>query len=462
MRSVLPAGYHWLGKAITIVVLAGLGGTGCRREPPADSADHPTRAEATASSLAPVPTAGAAALSGNVGVAAGSDAPVIIPTVDSGADDFLSLSSRIDDARARLDKRATDQLTRQRLISLLLARAQIAGNPVDHRELRGLSNAWLALSPTDPHAHLAAAEVNARQHLFAAADHSLDRAHALGANPSATSRVRASLALARGEIDAVLPKARAAAAKTPSATTLGDLAVAELEAGSYDQAITTLHAALGAINDVAPFPVAWLCFQIGRAHELRGAFAVARDAFAKAVEIYPAYSDARTHMIDAIAATGDRRAAAVLAAALAHDTGLADHLALCANLCGELDPDLAVRSAAAARSAYDELLTDLGPAYGDHAARFFLGAGADPSRALALALDNLSRRRSTSAIELALEAALLAQEQTKACGLATDHVTVASQRRLQFLAWRAYTACGDPSRAATLGKSLGLDGAQAR
>jgi hypothetical protein len=63
------------------------------------------------------------------------------------------------------------------------------------------------------------------------------------------------------------------------------------------------------------------------------------------------------------------------------------------------------REIAAARQRFEALLARQPLAFADHAAEFYLGAGADPARAWLLAQQNLANRATDRAIALELRAA---------------------------------------------------------
>jgi hypothetical protein len=84
-------------------------------------------------------------------------------------------------------------------------------------------------------------------------------------------------------------------------------------------------------------------------------------------------------------------------------------------------------------------------AFADHAARFYLGAGANPARALQLAKLNLGNRTTPEAFDLALTAALQAGDAKVACAIA-DHARATLHQlptpHLEFLARKADESCG--------------------
>ena len=103
---------------------------------------------------------------------------------------------------------------------------------------------------------------------------------------------------------------------------------------------------------------------------------------------------------------------------------------------------------------YFGAMTALPEAFADHAARFYLAAGADPARALELARANLANRTTAEARALVVEAALAANQPATACEVAA--ALASGTRAQQFLAWRAFGACGRAAEAAALARRLGI------
>jgi len=94
-------------------------------------------------------------------------------------------------------------------------------------------------------------------------------------------------------------------------------------------------------------------------------------------------------------------------------------------------------------------------AFANHAARFWLGPGADPAKALALAQVNLQGRKTADAYELALEAALDALDHAPLCALAKEAEPHAKASvPLTVVLERADEACGAPEKAAALKERL--------
>src|SRR5262249_11985825 len=121
----------------------------------------------------------------------------------------------------------------------------------------------------------------------------------------------------------------------------------------------------------------------------------------------------------------------------------------------ELAAQLGLGSVDDARAAWERYVTALPLAFADHAARFYLGIGRDPQRALALAKTNFANRPSTEARALLVKAALAAGATVDACTAATP-LANAPTRAARFQAWLALGACGRRDEAAQVAAVLGL------
>jgi hypothetical protein len=99
-----------------------------------------------------------------------------------------------------------------------------------------------------------------------------------------------------------------------------------------------------------------------------------------------------------------------------------------------------------ARARYDELVAKHPEAYRDHAARFFLGAGNDSKKALALAEKNAQLRPTEEAIDLWMGAATAANDKAQICAsaIAMKQLRWASETRKR-LAAAASNGCSDAS-----------------
>jgi tetratricopeptide (TPR) repeat protein len=252
----------------------------------------------------------------------------------------------------------------------------------------------------DVPALLRRARARAAVHRFSAALADLDAAARRGADEAALFRVRAPIRIAQGAALEVIPALEAEAARTPGYATAAALATAYADAGRFEAADRQFQAALDALDTTSPFPHAWLCFARGtmwaeQAHDAaRGSPHLRR-----ALDYLPQFVAANLHLAEIETARGDTTAAAAQLARVA-GSGDPEVLALLARLHAADDPARAAREVRQTRDRFEALLARLPLAFADHAAEFYLGAGADGRRAWELASANFTERQNARAREL--------------------------------------------------------------
>jgi tetratricopeptide (TPR) repeat protein len=132
----------------------------------------------------------------------------------------------------------------------------------------------------------------------------------------------------------------------------------------------------------------------GRMEDARGSFEAAR-------RLVPAYAPAQGHLAEVEAELGDIETAIARLYPLASssdDPDYAGQLARILRDAGCTDQSRLWCQRAAAR--YDELIAAHPEAFADHAAEFWVGAGADPVKALRLARANFAVRQTPRARDL--------------------------------------------------------------
>jgi tetratricopeptide (TPR) repeat protein len=345
----------------------------------------------------------------------------------------------------RQDPSADARLT---LATLLGSRAQIRASASDLERALALTEEAVTASPRDAKALLARAGARAALHRFADARADLDAAARL-AQPVddlgwSLDALRASLDEADGRLDDALPQRRRAAARWPSFDALAALAAATGDRGDTEAAHELFARALAAYRDVSPFAVAWLELQEGLMWERAGRYARARELYRVAHARLPDYVTVATHLAGVEAVTGDLAGAIAVLEPL---VGVSEDPEVAGQLAALYQRGHRARAAGwlaeLARTRYEALLARHPEAYADHAARFFLAAGADPGRAHLLAEANLARRHSADAWTLAIDAALAAGDAAAACRDAD--AALAGQRPVDAIvaaAARAYDGCG--------------------
>jgi tetratricopeptide (TPR) repeat protein len=312
-----------------------------------------------------------------------------------------NLDAQIHGLQARAARTGLGAGQRAELAALLAGRAQYTGRIADRDEAVEIGESLGRDFPDDPNALLARAHARAMLHRFADALADLGRAAARGASPAAADDARAAILQAMGRYDDALAIRLAVAARRPDVDSLGALASLRAERGERDEAAGLYEQARRSYRDVSPFPVAWLDFDEGLMWMRENELARARDLFARAYRRVPAFAAARCHLAEMEAALGNIDVAVGLLRPLAADSDDPDAAGQLARILienGRSDEARHWRDRAATR--YDELVTRHPEAYADHAAEFWLAAGDDPRRALALARLNLSNRQTPRAYEL--------------------------------------------------------------
>src|SRR5215472_4480186 len=247
------------------------------------------------------------------------------------------------------------------------------------------------------------AEVASTVHRFAEARDHLVRAAALGAPREGVDRHLLSIDQACGVgLDAVLAsrgRLAAASGRLEDLVPLGAL-LADLE--RFAEADTVHRQALSSYADVSPFPLAWVCFQLGM---LWGELVPIPDPhraarwYRRAIAYLPGYVKARVHLAEIYASQGRAgdAEALLLPALSSSDPEVNWRLADVLIAQGKLEE--AERQVNAACSGFDQLLERHLLAFADHAAEFYAGSGNDCRRALELARTNVANRPTRRAIE---------------------------------------------------------------
>ncbi|MBV9530838.1 MAG: hypothetical protein JO283_07175, partial [Bradyrhizobium sp.] len=176
--------------------------------------------------------------------------------------------------------------------------------------------------------------------------------------------------------------------------------LADLE--RFAEANAVYRRALSSYDDVSPFPLAWVCFQLGM---LWGELVPVPDPdlaalwYRRAINYLPGYVRARVHLAEILASQGRTgEAEALLAPALSSsDPEVNWRLADVLMREGRLEE--AETQLNAARSGFDRLLERHLLAFADHAAEFYAGSGNDGRRALELARTNVANRPTRRAVK---------------------------------------------------------------
>jgi tetratricopeptide (TPR) repeat protein len=254
-------------------------------------------------------------------------------------------------------------------------------------------------------AELINAEVASLVHRFDDARGHLARAAMMGGPHEHIERLSLTIDQACGvELDAVLAarhRVAVASGKLEDLVPLGAL-LGDFE--RFAEADAVYQQAFFSYEGVSPFPLAWVCFQLGM---LWGELVPIPDVnlaalwYRRAIAYLPAYVKARVHLAEIYASQ--------------HQLGEAEALLL--PVLSSRDPEVRWRLADllarqgkfeeaetqldVARRGFDALLERHLLAFADHAADFYAGSGNDHLRALELARTNVANRPTRRAVKQA-------------------------------------------------------------
>lgn len=303
------------------------------------------------------------------------------------------------------------------LIDLWMIRAEMAGQLADLEKAADAAE-HLPVGDKDPVENLLTrASVRSALHLFDASLADIDEAEKRGISPSKTRSTRTAVLAARGLVADALALAQAAAAESPTLESLGVYAVLLGELGRRDEAVKTFREAFEKYTDTSPFPVAWLFFRQGQFWEKEGQKDLALAYYEAAVERVPAYGHAAAHAARFYPPDKAETSLRGLTTS-ADDPELKSVLAQ--KLLDKGDRAGAQQLIREAAERYDGLVTRQPAAFSDHAAQFWLDAGGDASKALTLARQNLTYRKTARSYELAILAAISASDKKAACELGME------------------------------------------
>jgi tetratricopeptide (TPR) repeat protein len=247
-------------------------------------------------------------------------------------------------------------------------------------------------------------------HRFADARHSLAQAEVGGALLDDINRLLLNVDQACGEnLDKLLDERRETARKSGRTEDLVALGALLADLREFTDADRTYRHALEVYQDVSPFPVAWVCFQLGI---LWGELVPepqtdrAEPWYRKAIDCLPSYTKARVHLAEIYSSSGRANdAEALLIPAISSgDPEVRWRLAdLVASQKRHAEAEVHMQ---AARFGYEALLERHLFAFADHGAEFYAGSGKNWRRALQLARINVANRPTLRAFEQAHDIAV--------------------------------------------------------
>ena len=319
-------------------------------------------------------------------------------TVTDGTIALRNLEAQIEGLQpeAALCRAPVDE--RVRLIDLLALRGSILGTIADYERAQELADRLVHGAITAAPAFFARAQTRALFHRFADALEDLEVAERLGADADVVNRERAAVFQGLGRYDEAFAIRKEAAHRSPSFESLGALTTLHAERGDTERAVRLHAESVRRYRGISPLPLATLNFQLGVMWMREGDFDRARDQLTAARRYVAAYVPAQGHLAEVEAELGDAESAVALLYPLAttsDDPDYAGQLARILADAGRTEESRYWRQHAAER--YDELIALHPEAFADHAADFWLGAGAEPEKALRLARMNFTIRKTPRA-----------------------------------------------------------------
>jgi tetratricopeptide (TPR) repeat protein len=254
-------------------------------------------------------------------------------------------------------------------------------------------------------AALVHAEVTSTVHRFDDARRHLARAARLGGPREAIERHVLTIDQACGvELDAVLARRRHIAAASGRLEDLVPLGAVLADLERFIEADAVYRQAFDSYDDVSPFPLAWVCFQLGMLWgELVPVPEVNRAAlwYRRALVYLPGYVKARVHLAEICAAQNraGEAEALLLPALSSRDPDVEWRLADV--LTAQARAREAQTQLDSARLGFEALLDRHPLAFADHAAEFYAGSGNNCRRALELARMNVANRPTRRAVRQA-------------------------------------------------------------
>jgi tetratricopeptide (TPR) repeat protein len=344
------------------------------------------------------------------------------------------------------------------LVPRLLHRGLFLGRIADRERALELADRWVRAEPKNAEAHLERAAARSGLHRFRDALADVAKAERLAGKSERSIAERAEILLATGDAQGALALRDELARVQPGILESGSVAVVVGELGRAEEADARLEEAIRQHRNPSPFPLVWVLFQRGLLWEREGQPARARGYYEAAVERLPGYAAATQHLATVLAAQGERGQAIALLRSLLETSDDPEVLSELARLLrAEGSSAQADELSARARARYHELLSRHPAAFAAHAARFYLGEGKDPARAVELAATNVEVRPVADAYQLMVEAQLATADARAACKTAERAMRLpARPKQLLAVLWRAFSACHDDRRAAEVDTLLDL------
>jgi tetratricopeptide (TPR) repeat protein len=286
------------------------------------------------------------------------------------------------------------------LIELITLRGLILGHIADYQRADEMAEQLVRDAATDGTAFVARARTRAVFHRFKKALDDIDRAERLGLNAETTNGDRAAIFQALGRYDEALAIREEAEDRRASFENVAALVGLYAERGEIDAAERLYSESRRRYRGVSPFPLALLDFQLGLMWMNKGKLDEARKSFESARRRVPAYAPAQGHLAEVEAELGETGSALARLHSLAASSDDPDYAAQLARILRDAGCSQFRHWCGLAAARYDELVASHPEAFADHAAEFWLAAGANPDKALPLARMNIEIRQTPRAYDL--------------------------------------------------------------
>jgi len=318
-----------------------------------------------------------------------------------GAIAVLNLSAQIDALEPQVRLGRATVKDRAGLAELISLRGLILGRIADHERASEIAEQLVRDAPTDALALAARARTRAGFHRFHDALTDLDWAERFSLDAETANGERAAIFQALGRYDDALALREEAIKRRTTFENLAALVGLHAEQGENDAAERRYVESRSQYRGVSPFPLALLDFQMGRMWMDESRLDDARRLFDTARRRVPAYAQAQGHLAEVEAELGEIDSAIASLRSLAESSDDPDYAAQLARILGEAGRNgESGHWSRLAAERYDELLTSHPEAFADHAAEFWLAAGADPGKAFKWAQTNVEVRNTPRARSL--------------------------------------------------------------
>src|SRR5258708_2231392 len=320
--------------------------------------------------------------------------------VTNGTIALLNLQAQIDGLEPDVRLGHATVEGRVGLIELITLRGLVLGHIADYQRAGEMAAQLVREAATDGTAFVARARTRAVFHRFTDALDDIDRAERLGLNAETTNGDRAAIFQALGRYDEALAIREEAADRRASFENVAALVGLYSEIGETDAAERLYAESRRRYRGVSPFPLALLDFQLGFMWMTNDRLDDARMSFDAARRRVPAYAPAQGHLAEVEAELGETGSALARLRSLAASSDDPDYAAQLARILRDAGCSQFQHWSRLDAARYDVLVASHSEAFSDHAADFWLAAGANPDKALRLARMNIEIRKTPRAYDL--------------------------------------------------------------